>query len=525
MNKNYKKVATLILSLILVLGSTFTISASDIIEGTREETVYGLLNQDGSVEQLIVTDHIQKNSDIKSIEVATNLQNVELLMKEANVVNNSESITFTTDASDIYYRGDSVEDLPISTQITYQLDGNKISGTDLAGKSGHIVVTIQQKNNEQRSITIGDANEVIYLPFETAIVMTMDNQVYENVEVSTGKVLDDGSMKVLTAVLTPGLETILGEVESDLMTDEVVIEADVVDYSSGSIYMTTICKLPEIDIDTYLEEFSDLDDKVDEFVTAGEDLEVGSHDLSDGVGTYFGKQSEAFDSFNTYLENDALILNSIVDFSNSMVDFNTGLQLYLAGVTNLVTGVGTLSESSPVLVEGMTNFELGLSQVLPNNEQTAGIYAAFGQLKAGVSALDEGIQQANVGALMLAEKTDTLAAGGQGLADASLQLSGGAALLIENTEPLIQGLLDLEEVGSDVVDGASQLADGVSQFKEEGIDTLAEQVESSINKLHTYEEKYEAILELVKEYNSFSGEANNLESRVTFILKTASIGE
>lgn len=523
MMNNIKRMSKIALISALIVSMACPVYAEESVVGTREETVYGLLNANGSANQIIVTEHIQKDKDIKSLEVTSNLEDVSLLMDSVDFKEQNGSLSFTTDESDIYYRGISSETLPVTTEITYELDGKEVQSKDLAGQSGHLKMTIKQTNNEKRTIEFNGESADVYLPFESAIVVNMDNQKFENVTSDYGVIVDDGALKILTAVLTPGLEASFEEFDSKYITDQVVLEADVTAVELSEIYMTTVCKLPNIDVDQVLDELSDVDSKVDEFSDAGTELVDGTSTLKTGVNTYFGKQEEAFVQFDSYLENDQKLLQSIIGFNNKFADFDTALKLYTTGVAELLSGITAMSDSSPALAAGMTSLKAGITQVLPKNAQTAVIFGTLDQLETGTIQLDAGLQQVKAGAAVLSEKTTLLTTASAQLKAGSEQLSGAAGQLADANKQLDAGVQALGDASVQVVEGVESLDSGMKQFKREGIDTLVAEIEKSLDNIELFEAKYEALLEEVEKYNSFTGKVTNLDNTLIFIMKANGI--
>lgn len=522
MMKTIKRIGALTLIVTMVLSMVVPVYGEEII-GTREETVYGLLNADGSTDKIIVTEHIQKDKTLETIELESNLENILLLMDSVDYKKDGKTLSFTTKESDIYFRGESKAALPVTTEIVYELDGEIKEVKDIVGKSGHLKVTIKQINHEKRIFEFNGESEELYLPFETAVVMNLDNDIYENVMTDYGMILDDGGMKVFTVVLTPGLEFLFDTLDSEYITDTVVIEAHVKDFKMSSIYMTTLCKLPSIDLSQVMGELSDVKGKVDEFSDAGSKLLSGTQQLKVGVDTYFGEQVTAFEQFNYYLSNDEKLLRSIVDFNSNFVDFDTALNLYTSGLAELLAGITDLSDLSPALSAGMTSLKAGLESFLPKNAQTANLFATVEQLNAGTKQLNAGLQKMKAGAVVISEKTEALTTASGTLKTGSNQLFNASSQLLGGNNKLVGGLSGLADASIQVTNGMNSLEVGVRQFKIDGIDTLVGEVESSLEKIEVFQSKYEALLEEVEKYNSFTGDVNHLESQLIFIMKTKSV--
>lgn len=511
---------SLLLTIVMIFASVTTCFAED--QGSIDETVYALLNSNGEVNQIIVTDHIQKNKDLNEINVNSNLNNIQLLMTDADFVQEDKTLNLKSQESDIYLRGDSQEILPVETIITYYLDGKEISDGDLLGKSGHFKMIIEQINHEKRIIEVQGQDKEISLPFETALTITFDNDIFENVSISSGTIKDDGDMKVLVSVLTPGLLKDF-DLKTDFLNDSVEIEADVEDFEMSSIYMTTICKLPEIDLSSLQSEILDVNDHVDEFSQAGQTLLEGSQNLNSGLQTYFGKQSEAFEAFDNYLQHDQKLLNSIIAFDQGFMDFTTALSLYTSGVSEILTGISSLSQVSPSLVEAMTGMEIGLKQVLVENESNGSLLAGFAQVKESVVKLDQGLQALNQASMTIAEKTPTLVGASDQLLVASNQLTSGASQLLAYNNNLSSAVDQLDQASQEILSGNQVFTSGVEAFKRDAIDRLVSEVDHSVKRIEDFQNRYDQTLAYVEDYTSFTGENNQLEGSLIFIMKTSAI--
>lgn len=511
-----KKITSIILILALCMMS-IPVFAEDSFE-EMEETVYGILDSSGSVEKVIVTEHVQKSQDTLTIQ--TDLEEVEILMDDVDVTNTEHAITFNTSQSDLYFKGTSQKALPIETSITYTLDGKTIQPEDLAGQSGHLVMTIGQVNKETRTITVNGASQEVYLPFETALVMNMSNNHFENVTTTSGKLIDDGSVKVLTAVLVPGMAETL-DLESDLLVDEITLEADVTDMTLGAIYMTTVCKLPEIDVSMYTEEINGLDSKVNDFKTAGTQLSDGIDDLQYGVMQYFTKQHQAFEGYNAFMAGNEQILKGIMQFSGSFTEFNSALNLYTSGVLDLIDNLELISSKVPALLQGLSAFQQGFEQAVPVAAAPE-LHGGLTQLQGGLTALNDGLTALNSGAQTLKTKTNALTVASTQLNAAIEQLAGGAKQLDNKSEQLSTGIHQLDTASAQIQAGTTQYQAGVHTFKRDGIDALVTEVEGVLARVQEFENKYDVLKDLVAKYDHFATD-NEMDSRVIFIFKTDAI--
>ena len=62
------------------------------------------------------------------------------------------TILWDADGKDIYYQGESSEELPVEVKMTYYLDGQEIQPEELAGKSGKVKIRIDYLNHSSQKV-------------------------------------------------------------------------------------------------------------------------------------------------------------------------------------------------------------------------------------------------------------------------------------------------------------------------------------------------------------------------------------
>jgi len=91
-------------------------------------------------------------------------------------------------------------------------------------------------------VEIGEAEEQICVPFTTVTGMILDNEVFRNVEVSSGKVINDGDKTMVAGIAFPSMARNLDIDEEDL-PGYVEVEADVTDFSLETTYCVAMNNL------------------------------------------------------------------------------------------------------------------------------------------------------------------------------------------------------------------------------------------------------------------------------------------
>ena len=99
----------------------------------KDETVYVMCKADASVKQVIVSDWIKNPKAAASLKDLSNLTGIENVKGDEAFTQDGKSISWDADGSDIYYRGNSDEALPVDVSVTYLLDGKEIAPDALKG--------------------------------------------------------------------------------------------------------------------------------------------------------------------------------------------------------------------------------------------------------------------------------------------------------------------------------------------------------------------------------------------------------
>ena len=344
--KKINKVFVTALSCLLAATYVMPISAEDEVE--KSESVYTVLNADGSVKTITVSDTLHSDSGFNNYKDTSDLKDVENLKSNDEVNSTSGGYIWNTSDTDIYYQGTSSKELPLTVKITYTLDGKEISSDDLVGQSGHLVIKVNVTNSSKQTYTANNKTYNLVTPFVTGLVCMMDDDTFTNVEVNSGTVTSDSSHSIIASVMVPGLKSGLKQVlDTDLMhkledylIDEITIEADVTDYESPTLMMaaaTSTDKLKEEFDD--VDDFSSIFDKLDELKEATQELIDGTTSLYDGA-------VKLNDGVGT-LKDGASSLSS---GATSLYD---GADKLASGATNLRDGLNKLSSSSSELRGGM----------------------------------------------------------------------------------------------------------------------------------------------------------------------------
>ena len=254
----------------------------------KSETVYVTTSLDGSVNTITVSDWLQNTENYETLTDKTTLSDVVNVSGTEDISQSGENLTIDANGSDIYYQGTSTDALPVDMTVTYTLDGKSISAEDLEGQSGEVTITISYDSNA----TVVVDGEKTTVPFVVLTGMMLSDDHFSNIEVTNGKVINNGNYQVVVGYSMPGLADSVDidsdEVDvdvEDIFPTEISITADVEDYSVEtfmSYYSSSM--FSDLSLDD-LTDVDDLTDALNELSEASTALVDGSSALADGAET------------------------------------------------------------------------------------------------------------------------------------------------------------------------------------------------------------------------------------------------
>ena len=170
---------------------------------TKSETVYAVMNADGSIQSTTVSEHVYSASGLSKVTDQSTLTNIQNTESSAEFTQDGEKLVWNTDDTDVYYKGDTDRALPIQATVTYALDGQEAALEDLIGKSGHLTMTIALKNNETGTVNVNGTDRTIVTPLVTAVGVIF-GQDATNVVAAHGLVESAAKSNVAAFVTLPG---------------------------------------------------------------------------------------------------------------------------------------------------------------------------------------------------------------------------------------------------------------------------------------------------------------------------------
>ena len=295
----------------------------------KDETVYVIADASGAPQKVIVSDWLkneQKNSDIASISDDGN---------GGYSIDAENSHAWDAASGEL----DGQPDLPVSVNLTYMLDGKEMTAEQIAGKSGKATIRFDYTNHQKQTVSINGKDTDVYVPFTVITGAVLDDSVFSNIEVSNGKVINDGTRTIVIGFALPGMQESLDlNADSIKIPDSIEITADVKNFS-----LTTT--LTMVTNDVFNEAAEDIEKKRDE----KGDEDVSLEKLTGGISQLTDGSSALYDGTSQLLEKSGMLIS--------------GIHQLASGGQQVSGGVNTVRQTLQLLCSKNSDLQGGASKV------------------------------------------------------------------------------------------------------------------------------------------------------------------
>ena len=495
-----KVVGSVVLSAVMagsMMPVTVFAQSNDENPTEKTETVYSVLNSDGSISDTIVSSWLHDEDGINNIKETLNLKDVKNIKSNEKPSKDGNTYTWNAKGNDVYYEGTATKQLPVSVKIRYELDGQEMSAKDIEGKSGHLKLTISFTNNYSKVKNINGKSIVIHPSYLAGGMLNMSTGNFSNVKCESGKIVNDGTNEMLAFANIPGLnETLrsagLDKVNNQLgISDDVTVEADVNNFDLGSIM---VGMTNEIDLASELGEIgsvSELTDGIDQLIEADDQLIDGSKQLYDGT---------------TQLKEQAAPLTGSSDqvrqLSSGAIQLNDGVKALQTGISQYTAGASEIISNAQQGLYGISQGSGQLSYVINNGIEEKP------SLRAVMKSMSDGLKQMGD----MAGKVDTKALQ-QAITDTN-------ADLVKMEEYLNDTNSELETL-KDTLTQASGAISGLNALMQNGLQPAIDAANAKINSKNSEISKTQG--EIDSYSASINSEITSIEGTIASLKEQANV--
>lgn len=382
--KKSLRFASAALALTLAAGCAMPAFAAGKSSFSKSETVYAVMNGDGSIKSTTVSEHLYSASGLANVTDKTTLTDIQNTESDAEFTQNGEELVWNTNDTDVYYKGNTDKALPIDVKVTYALDGQEAALEDIIGKSGHLTVTVNLKNNETGTVNVNGKDRTIVTPLITAVGVILGEDA-SNVTAEHGMIESAAKSSVAAFVTLPGVKDSLSgllpdEVDSieDYLQDTVTVEADVEDFTCPQVMVACATSTAALGTSNVfdLSSINDLTDGINQLNDAMSQLMDGASQLVDGTSQLANGVLALLDGANTLNNGAAALDDGLGQLTNGLDTLSANNAALNAGAQQVADGV--LASANKTLKEGglidedmtWSNYEAVIDNILTMNEKT-----------------------------------------------------------------------------------------------------------------------------------------------------------
>ena len=382
-----KNTATISLSILMALTSGQVVFAEGEDETNdssveKDETVYAFLNSDGSLKKATVSEWLHSEGGFDQVEDESILSDITNIKGDEVPEVNGNKLIWNSTNEDIYYQGSTNKELPLSMEVSYYFDGNKVNPEDILGKSGALEVRIKIINNEEKTQVIKGRTKYISSLFPVAVITDLKTDIFKDIEADDATIINESKNQILTFATVSGASQMLAESDidtlndiSDKLKDEFVIKANVTDFEMPSILMAASSMTDVDHEDMNSDKLNKLTDGVNSLKDATAEILDGTvklHDanieLNDKMGEFQSSYAKFQDGINTAKNSQGDIVDGAKQINEGITQMKALMEsltsqlgsLSMDEIGNLLTSAGTTVSSLPETVKTLNSMKTQL---------------------------------------------------------------------------------------------------------------------------------------------------------------------
>ena len=395
--KNKKMISGLLL---FTITSYMTIP---VFATSKSETVYSNLYSNGKAYKTIVSTQLTNEDKSDEITDISNLLNIENTNGDETFKKEGNQIVWDSNGNNIYYKGESDKQLPVECKITYELNGKEISAEELKGKSGNVKIKINYTNNKKHIVSVNGKQVTMYTPFIIVAGTKIDNAKNKNIQITNGKIVDNGESTLAVGIAMPGMQENIGISKSKIDIPEgIEISMETEEFEMGNIIAVVAVKGIDEDLTSDL---NSMYSQINELSNASNQIVAGANQLKDGTTELVNGVDQLKEGTGTAYAGSKQIKNEVEESTKNLKNDNTPAidSKTLESIKAQAMQSATLSDEQKAGIAAQAKAAATLS-----DEQKAGIAA---QAKAGAKLTDA--QKAGIAAQakVAAKLTDEQKAG------------------------------------------------------------------------------------------------------------------
>ena len=313
--KNKKMISGLLL---FTITSYMTIP---VFATSKSETVYSNLDSNGKSYKTIVSTQLTNEDKLNEITDISNLLNIENTNGDETFKKEGNQVIWDSNGNNIYYKGESDKQLPVECKITYELNGEEISAEELKGKSGNVKIKINYTNNEKHIVSVNGKQVTMYTPFIIVAGTKIDNAKNKNIQITNGKIVDNGESTLAVGIAMPGMQENIGISKNKIdIPEEIEISMETEDFEMGNIIAVVAVKGIDEDLTSDL---NSMYSQISELSNASNQIVAGANQLKDGTTELVNGVDQLKEGTGTAYAGSKQIKNEVEESTKNLKNDNT----------------------------------------------------------------------------------------------------------------------------------------------------------------------------------------------------------
>ena len=285
------------------------------------KSVYSNLDSNGKAYKTIVSTQLTNEDKSDEITDISNLLNIENTNGDETFKKEGNQIVWDSNGNNIYYKGESDKQLPVECKITYELNGEEISAEELKGKSGNVKIKINYTNNEKHIVSINGKQVTMYTPFIIVAGTKIDNAKNKNIQITNGKIVDNGESTLAVGIAMPGMQENIGISKSKIdIPEEIEISMETEDFEMGNIIAVVAVKGIDEDLTSDL---NSMYSQINELANASNEILAGANQLKEGTSELVSGVDQLKDGTGAAYAGSKQIKDEVEESTKNLKNDNT----------------------------------------------------------------------------------------------------------------------------------------------------------------------------------------------------------
>ena len=489
----------------------------------KRETVYVMMDADGAVDKVIVSEQLNNQHQQDELQDLSTLEDIENTSGHESFTQDGQNLTWQAEGKRIDYQGSYQGELPVQVKISYYLDGEPKTAAEIAGQAGQVTIRFDYEILREDLV-----NDLSYLhPYLMVSSLALDNNHFSDVEVSNGKILDDGSKTLVVGLALPGLNENLGLDRGDFdVPSYVEIIANTDSFTLPGSYSLALSGMFNA-----LQKSStdDVESKSAELKAALTALSTSSKLLVKGMDGLFTGAVQLGQGIDGLTDGLGRVQVGSENLETGVSELQYGLTQLSANSASLNAGMSQLEAALFATASQQLTQELGMGEInlTPENyvQVLDGLETQLAQAPSPAS--DAAAQKLDLLRQQL-DSVEALSAGIQNYTAGVDASALGSQNLLQGTSNLKQGLADLGKGAQKLSKGSDKLSGGLEKLKrnlerfdQQGIDRLVDSLNNE--KVGSFLENLKNLAEASEQTLLLGGKTADMTGESKIIFKTAAV--